>query len=314
MKLLLKIAITFALLYYLINYVSYKEIILAINGAEKIYILFSFLLMFLNIYFQFLKWRLVCNVFLNVHDNLKIWKSLFYGFSAGLVTPIRVGEYLGRKLAIEDVSILKITIATILEKFASLFIILVIGGFASIYFINQYYSFLYSIPIILFLLVLLIVATLVSTGYNFSSKLFNRLTENFSFFKNLKTELSYVNQIGLPSIKKLMIYSSLFYFVVIVQYAILALAFEVSGNFFNYLLAGIIILFVKSILSFLSFADLGIRETTSVFLLNKMGHSAAVGFNSAIFLFLFNLLIPSIIGMFLLFARNEKGKETSVNV
>lgn len=306
---MLKIAITFFILFYLINYVKYKEIISAINESDKLFIIFSFILMFLNVYFQFLKWRIVCHKLLNVHDNVKIWKSLFYGFSAGLVTPIRVGEYLGRKLAINDASILKITISTILEKFASLFIVLVIGSFASIYFINQYYSFLYSIPIILFLASLLILASLVYNGYNFSSKTLNKLAENFSFFKNLKTEINYANQIGKPAIKQLLFYSLMFYFVVILQYALLALAFEASGNFFNYLLVGIIILFVKSILSFLSFADLGIRESTSVFLMNKMGYSAAVGFNSAIFLFLFNLLIPSIVGMFLLFIRteNEKG-------
>lgn len=314
MKLLIKIAITFLLLYYLINFVSYKEIITALNESDKIFISIAFLLMFLNIYFQFLKWRLVCNILLNVKDNIKIWKSLFYGFSAGLVTPIRLGEYLGRKLAIKDATILRITISTILEKFASLYIVLTVGSAASIYFINLQYSFIYSIPIIILFIVLLFLAFLVLTGYNFSSKTLNKLAEKFTVFKNFKTELSYVKEIGSPAIKLLMFYSLVFYFIVILQYAMLALAFEVSGNIFNYFLAGIIVLFVKSILSFLSFADLGIRESTSVFLLNKMGYSAAVGFNTAIFLFLFNLIIPSIIGMFLLFARNKNEKGTYLNV
>lgn len=260
--------------------------------------------MFLNIYLQFLKWQVVCIALLNENDNSKIWKSLFYGFSAGIITPVRVGEYLGRKLAFDNVGMLKVTIATIIEKFASLVIVLVFGGLASIYFISEYYLFYYSIPIILFLFILISIAFMIIKGYSFTSKILNNLAANIIFFKNLKTELSYAKQIGSQSIKLLIYYSLLFYIVIIFQYAFLAIAFDSEGQFLNFLLAGIIIFFVKSILSFLSFADLGIRESTSVFLLNKMGYSAAVGFNSAIFLFLFNLLIPSVIGMILLLKKD----------
>lgn len=311
-KLLFKIAITIAILFYLVNYISYEEILLAIKRANKYYLFVVFLLMFLNIYLQFLKWRVVCNSLLKVNDDVKIWKSLFYGFSAGIVTPVRVGEYLGRKLAIEEVSLLRITISTIIEKFASLFIVLFVGGITSAFFIYSYYSPIYAFPLLLFPLGIIVLVSLIYKGYNFSSNTVSNLAEKFEFFKNIKLELSYVREVGHESVKKLLNYSFIFYIVLILQYALLAKAFDQTGDIFLFLVSGTIVMFVKSIFSFLSFADLGIRESTSVFLIDKMGYSQAVGFNSAIFLFLFNLLIPALIGLFLLL-KHEKSVAVKPN-
>ncbi len=226
--------------------------------------------------------------------------SLFIGFSAGIVTPIRVGEYLGRKIVFEDVSLVKVTVSTIIDKFASLFMILIIGGFTAIYFLIVYYSFLYSIPIILYTLFLVGIIFFILKGYLFTSKLFNSFADKYEFVNKIRWELTYVKELSSLALQKLFLYSFFHYAIIIIQYTILALAFEPNGDVFNFVVAAIIILFVKSILSFLSFADLGIRESSSVFLLKKMGYSEVVGFNSAIFLFLFNLAIPSIIGLYFL--------------
>lgn len=264
--------------------------------------------MFLNIYFQFLKWRVVCKSLLNMHDNTKIWKSLFYGFSAGIITPVRIGEYLGRKLALNEISLLKVTISTILEKFASLFIVLIFGGIISIIFIWQHYSLVYSIPIFALLIGLTVLAVMIFFRFNFSSKTLNKYASKYQFLHNLKVELHYLKELDRNTAVALFQYSFMFYLIVILQYALLAKAFYPDGNIIIYFGAGSIILFVKSIFSFLSFADLGIRETTSVFLLDKVGYSAAVGFNSAIFLFFFNLLLPSIVGLFLLLKREREAE------
>jgi len=261
--------------------------------------------MVINVLLQFLKWKVVCNSLLNISDNKKILKSLFYGFSAGIITPVRVGEYLGRKLALEEVGLLKVTISTIVEKFASLFIVLIVGSIATIYFIYLYYNFFYSIPVLLFVSIILIIFTLFIFGYKPTSSFFQKLANRINIIKQLEIELEYARKMNRNDFRLLMLYSLLFYFVIIMQYALLALAFEQEGNVLLFLIAGIIVLFIKSIFSFLSFADLGIRESTSVFLVGKMGYSNAVGFNSAIFLFLFNLVIPSLIGMFLLLKRSD---------
>ncbi|MCB0748407.1 MAG: flippase-like domain-containing protein, partial [Ignavibacteriae bacterium] len=138
LKLLAKIFIAVVLLYYLVDYVNYEEIIIALKKSDKQLIILVFLLSFLNIYLQFIKWKVVCNSLIGVFDDNKIWLSLFYGFSGGIATPIRIGEYVGRKLPFENTTLMKVSIATMIEKFASLFLVLIIGGIGGAIFLSKY--------------------------------------------------------------------------------------------------------------------------------------------------------------------------------
>jgi uncharacterized membrane protein YbhN (UPF0104 family) len=304
-KFFAKILIAIALLYFLINYIHYDEIIAAINQSDKELLLLVFLLSFLNIYLQFLKWKVVCNSLLNINDDKRIWLSLFYGFSGGIATPVRVGEYVGRTIPFEEKNIMQITIATFLEKFASLFLVLILGGIAGIVFIDKYYNLAYSIPLIIFIIGLALIVVALLQGYNLISNFIKMLSLRFPFFNKLIEEVSYVKKLGSVALKKLLLYSFLFYAVYILQYAILVKAFNQGGNLLVFIWVGTMVMFSKSFLSFISFADLGIRESASVFILSKMGFAKAIGFNAAIFLFFFNLLIPSVIGLILLFKKNK---------
>lgn len=256
--------------------------------------------MLVNIGLQFLKWRVVCNSVLKIDDNQLIWKSLVIGFAAGLVTPIRVGEYFGRKLALGNIPLVKVSISTLLEKFTSLYMILLVGAIIAAIFMHDYYSIYFSFPLILFALVLLVLIPLTLKVHGKSNSIIKKYESKISLVKQIGTEIEYIKKMQTSEVSNLLFFSFLFYLVIILQYVSLAFAFEPNGNLINFTMAAILILFIKSILSFLSFADLGIRESSSVFLLNKMGYAEVVGFNSAIFLFLFNLLIPSLIGLFYL--------------
>ncbi len=266
---------------------------------------FVFLLSFLNIYLQFLKWEVVCNSVLKIYDGKKIWLSLFYGLSGGIATPIRLGEYVGRKIPFESIGLMKVTIATLAEKFTSLVIVLIVGAVISFFFVSYYYSYIYAIPLLLFVFLLTGLIFIFFKGYYLSNKWLNNLSNKFKFVENLLKEIQYLKQLGKQTLIKLIYYSFFFYLLIIIQYGLLVLAFEENGNFLNYLASGTIVMFVKSIISFIYFADLGIRESTSVFVLDKMGYSKAIGFNSAIFLFFFNVLITSLIGLFLLFKKEK---------
>ncbi len=112
-----KIIIAAGLLYYLINSVDYNQIVLAIKNANLAIILLVILLGALNIYLQYSKWRLTCKEVLEVETKSKILRSLFYGFSAGIITPLRIGEYFGRGIEFKDKSLVQVTVATLVDKF-----------------------------------------------------------------------------------------------------------------------------------------------------------------------------------------------------
>lgn len=64
-------------------------------------------------------------------------------------------------------------------------------------------------------------------------------------------------------------------------------------------------MFAKTIIPPVSFAELGIREGASVFFLTYFGETQAVAFNASIFLFMINVLLPSLVGLIFFFRKND---------
>jgi uncharacterized membrane protein YbhN (UPF0104 family) len=134
-----KVVIALGLLFYLIYAVNFNEILTAIKQANVYLISVAFLLSFVNIYLQFYKWKITANVVLQENQNSKIWLSLFYGFSAGVFTPARIGEYFGRAIVFKNHSLLRVTLATLLDKLFLLLLVAFFGAISSILFIHYYY-------------------------------------------------------------------------------------------------------------------------------------------------------------------------------
>lgn len=89
------------------------------------------------------------------------------------------------------------------------------------------------------------------------------------------------------------------------QFVILVYAFTNQFNAIDYFWSAALIMFTKTFFPAVSLSELGIREGVSVFFLGEMGVAAAPAFNAALFLFFINILIPAIIGMILLFKKNN---------
>ena len=304
---LLKLIIAAGLLIYIINRVRLDEILTAIKGADVLFILGAFLLSFLNIYLQYWKWKVVCKSVLGVSDRKKILTSLFYGISAGSFTPARIGEYFGRAMLFRHKSISEITVATFIDKIIPLIVIAFTGALASIIFIQFYYKVTIFLTVSLFIFVFVLAYIFIYLLLNPSiwknaiirkislSNRFSFLVEKRSLFKRINKNIIY----------QIVFISFLFFACMLLQYVLLVSAFSHHTHFFNYLWAGILMFFSKSIIPPVTIGDLGVREGASVFFISMMGENGSMGFNAAIFLFLINILIPAIIGMFLLFQKNN---------
>ena len=176
-----KILISAGLLYYLISSVEYNQIILALKEANIAIIGIVILLGILNIFLQYSKWRLTCVEVLGVKDKFKIFRSLFFGFSAGIITPFRVGEYFGRGIEFRDKSLVQVTVATLIDKFFPLLMVASLGSISSLFFIYFYYDVSIYIVLSLFILIftffyLLIILLLSNKFWN--SILFSKLNSS----------------------------------------------------------------------------------------------------------------------------------------
>ena len=302
-----KVIIALGLLIYLIYAVNFQEILSAIKEANVYLIVTAFLLSIVNVYLQFYKWKITANVILHEHHNSKIWLSLFYGFSAGVFTPARIGEYFGRAIVFKNKSLLQVTLATLLDKLFLLLIVAFFGSISSILFIHYHYQVTFYLTIGLFILVF-------ALFYLFFWLIFNdRFWENVFFTKLRESiklhwlfeKIKVFRKLDKKYATKMFAVSFLFYMCFLIQYALLVSAFSNHFNFSDYIWAGNLMMFAKTIIPPVSLGELGIREGASVFFLTQLGESASTGFNASIFLFFINVLIPSLIGMILLLKKND---------
>jgi uncharacterized membrane protein YbhN (UPF0104 family) len=302
-----KLLITAGILYYLVNSVEYNQILLALNEANLMMISVVLLLGILNIYLQYSKWQLTCSEVLQISDKFKIFRSLFYGFSAGIITPLRIGEYFGRGIGFRDKSIVQVTIATLIDKFFPLLMVASFGSVSSLLFIYFYYEVSVYIVLSLFILIFtffyFLIILLLSNSF-WDSILFSRLGSS-ARLKTFLDKLKVFKNLNRIYFLKMLVISFLFYSCFLVQYALLVMAFSNHFDFIHYLWAANLIMFTKTIIPPVSFGELGIREGASVYFLTIMGESASVGFNSSILLFIINLLIPALIGVGMFLRKND---------
>lgn len=302
-----KLIIAFGLLFYLIYAVNFQEILTAIHQSNRYLIAAAFLLSFLNVYLQFYKWKITANVVLQENHNGKIWLSLFYGFSAGVFTPARIGEYFGRAIVFKNQSLLRITLATLLDKVFLLIIVAFFGSISSIIFIHYKYNVAYYLTLGLFILIFTLFYLLVLLLFNdkfWDNILFTKLRDSIKLhwlFEKIKV----FRKLDKKYAAKMFAVSFLFYLCFLIQYALLVSAFSNHNQFLDYLWAGNLMMFAKTIIPPVSLGELGIREGASVFFITQLGESASVGFNASIFLFFINVLIPSLIGLILLLKKND---------
>lgn len=303
----LKVLIAVGLLIYLISAVSFREIMAALNGANYFMIAAACILSFLNIYLQYWKWKILCREIVEERERKIILNSLLYGFSAGIITPFRLGEYVGRALAFKGKKALKVTLATLIDKFFAFVPVFFIGAVASAVFLYSSYGIGKA-----WLLVLLAVILLSLFFYLYSvlktdfwERMIIRLTSKSRRLTEFMDGLRTFKLLSGRTSLDISLNTFVTYLTYIAQYGFLVAAFSNGWDIMTYFWLGMLIFFAKAVIPPVTFGELGIRESASVFFAVKLGLSSAVGFNAAIFLFFINVLLPSIPGVLLLF--NTKG-------
>jgi len=292
----IKLLISGLLIYLIIDYVDSKNILTNLKSINLIYFSFALLLVPLNIFVQFRKWYLISDKVLQIKNSKIIKHSLYQGFSAGIVTPFRAGEYLARNIALKS-NTSKVALATFVDKIFNMFIILVVGIIALILlFIRIKNTTLISGTlvfgaIITFISILLTKTKLITKLINHKYIKSNRLVILIGEYKSFNPKF-YV---------KLLLYSGLHYFLILMQYSFILISLNSHDSFLKLFWFVSLLLFGKTIIPPFTFGELGIREASSIFFSKYFLITKAIAFNSTVIIFLINLLLPALWGMLYLY-------------
>ena len=303
----LKILVAVSLLVYLFSFFELKNIVSTFLSSDIRLLALSAVLLVPNIYLQYLKWKITCDKLIGERSKRKILLSLFYGFPAAVFTPARAGEYFGRGLAFKDRSFMEIIFATFVDKLFTILVTFLFGSIGTVIFISRYYqsSIYFSIPMIIaYFVFAAITLTFIFSDKEWFYNLFSPFSK-FKLFSKIRERLLILKNLDRNFVFKMISISTIFFFCYLLQFAILFAAFSHHIEIVKFLWAAIVIMFAKTILSPLSFSELGVREGASIFFLTQMGETSGTALNASLLLFIINIIVPSLIGLFLLFVKND---------
>ena len=266
-KLVLKIIFTILFLIFLFYFVKPNQIFKAFANAKFLWIFLALLLLPLNLFLQFLRWKFLVILSNEKVKNREVIKSILYSFSYSIFTPARLGE-IGRAFHISNSKKDELVALAFYEKFFA-FGSLLIFGFFSLGFFRNY---LYFISVIVLILILA------------KSK---KLVGFIPFLKKFVPVLHQTN------ICKIFLISLIFVFVYIFQFFLVLNAFK-NVQFFSSFFMISLVMFFNSLPITLS--GLGIRELLSVYFFKELGISAGSAASASFVIFFINILIPTFIG------------------
>lgn len=278
----------------------WSDIKSSVNSLNNlIFILFAIILVPLNIYLEGIKWKIQLKPVENI-SNWKSFISIFTGITAGMFFPNRTGNFLGRIFMLEKGDRIKAAIVTVVGGFAQM-IATVTAGFIALLFFSEKYTLIICISAI--------VIILLSIFLYFNIHLLKYIQSLIpKKFKEKTNE--YLNVFSLYSKKellKILILSFLRYFLYTFQFVLLIWAFNIPLTYLNAMIPISFTYLLMMIIPFITITEIAIRGSVSILvfekwmIINEINTSYGIMvFSASSLLWIFNIAIPTTIGLFLI--------------
>ncbi len=293
-----KLLFTVFVLFFLIERIHLGEIRSAFHHANFLLIGVAAALLPLNIYCQYKKWETLVRQHVKAPGK-EILLSLLAGFTMGIVTPARVGEY-ARVLFIRDNHRISLVGLTLIDKLYTLSIVFSTGLIAIIlYFRNTIHPLFCLFLLFMTTILFFLLYRFLGNPQGVKTLLHKKVFENFfSRHEKLEEFVRAVDYIETKPAKTLRIFSLLLVLTFTFQFNLLIMAFS-SIKFTDSLITAFAILTTKIFFPY-AIGDLGVRESIAIFYLHRYQVVAAAAFDASLLLFLINILIPALLGLVLL--------------
>ena len=304
-KIFIMVAAYGYLIYTFINFEHYEDFsyYFKTHGLENLkYLLCCLVLIPLNWLLESLKWKQV----LSKIQVLSVWqaiKSVLIGLTSGFFTPNRVGEPVGRSMFLADGNktkgVICSLICTLAQSFATLFFVCIAIVLACNFVVE-----LGQIPQILLIRNIGIIAAItVFLLYLTIPFWVGRLKLKSEKLQNIARAISLISY---ASLLKVSLYSIVRFAVYSFQYYLMLKFFAVDIHFYTAMVLIPINYFLVSIIPSVAFAELGIRGSSALLVMETLlGNTLGVAL-AAMSLWFINYVIPMLVGSLLLIKTERK--------
>lgn len=248
------------------------------------------LLMPLNWILETLKWKLLINQ-INQQSFGKTVLDVLAGISTSLLTPNRIGNFIGRSVNLDKSIRTKAIISTIHSNLAQFSASLLFGfiGLSMIHFDPAFVS-LMGLRISAFVVII------IGLGFYFYPRLldFNPLSKMYS--EQTKNGIHLVQEQPLGLKLGVLLISLVRYVVYLLQFYIILSCFGLDLNPQEIIPAIAVVYLITTIIPSFLFGKLFVREVSALFVLTSFGISTPVVLLTVFILWVINLAIPALAG------------------
>lgn len=272
------------------------ELLYVWDSNRIMYLCVVMVLMAVNWTLEAVKWRML----LKNTERFTLWESLqsvLTGVAVSMITPNRIGEYMGRILYLKNVHKLQGITVTIVGSFAQLMITAYLGLVGLVYYLTYVLQNTWLYILLIASVGLCIVLTWL---YFHLGKVADKL-EGISLFKKIRIYIDVVKRFGKNQLNWILIYSLLRYVVYSLQFFILLRLMLVDVSMPAVLFTIWLIFWAMAIVPTIAIAELGIRGETALYFLSPLCINSLGVVSSTVLLWIINLIIPALIGCLFVF-------------
>ena len=268
------------------------------NKSQFALMLLAIFFVPLNLYLETIKLKFQLKPIENI-SNWKSFLSIFTGMTAGMFFPNRMGNFLGRIFMLEKGDRIKAAMVTIVGGMAQMIATVCIGLLALILYVKKNYVLIgiLSVLIIITLLLLYFNIHLLNYFQFLIPKKFKEKTEEY--FK----VFSLYNK---KELLKILLLSFVRYFLYTFQFVLLIWAFGIPLTYLKAMIPISLTYLAMMIVPFITITEIAVRGSVSVVIFENWlmmnGINSSYGmmvFTASSLLWIFNIAIPAIIGLFL---------------
>lgn len=253
-------------------------------------------LMVLNWTIEAIKWKYL----LKGTEEFSVWKSLqsvLTGVAVSVITPNRIGEYMGRILYLRNVHKLQGITVTIVGSFAQL----IVTGFLGLVGLIYYMMNINHTTWLNVLLISSILLCIALTYFYFNLSKLVQWTATISFLSKLKTYIQIVKRYHTKQLIRVLVISTCRYIVYTLQLMILLKLMLVEISFFDAMFSIWLLFWAMAIVPTIAIAEIGIRGETALFFLAPLSANHLGIISATLLLWLINLIIPALFGCLFVF-------------
>ena len=261
-----------------------------------ILMILAFVLMPVNMAFETRKWQKSILPVERVPFR-KAYTAIFTGITAGMMFPNRTGDFLGRIFILEKGNRIKAAMLTFVGNIAQMLITVSLGCIAWIFFAQEkYYVLIFSLIIIVLGYLLYFNIHILRHLQRLIPKKWRPQAEKYMeiFGSYSKKDLA---MILLLAMAKYVVYSF--------QFVLLIWAFDVPLNYFEAMVPIMMTYLLMTVIPFITITEIAVRGSVCIWVFEAWLNILGVGtsftmmvFSASTMLWLYNLAIPAIIGLF----------------